>query len=101
MAKGKRSKGRNYVSKGERPSVKAETLKGMKRERTYADKMLNKVRAWRKGKRITVTLENTETRGSNHRFKKMSGIEAWGDPNWKPEKKSKRKAQPAQEFVDG
>ena len=49
MAKGKKSSGTNYTSKGERPSVKNSTLKAVSRDTTYLEKMLNKMSAWRKG----------------------------------------------------
>ena len=43
MAKGKKSSGTHYTSKGERSSVKSSTLKAVSRDKTHLEKMLNKI----------------------------------------------------------
>lgn len=49
MAKGKKSSGKVYVSKGERPSVNKGVLKAIKRERSPMTDLLNKLDAYNKG----------------------------------------------------
>ena len=51
MAKGKRSSGNKYVSKGERPNVTRSVLNAIRREYITSDARLNnQVKAWRAGK---------------------------------------------------
>jgi len=52
MAKGKRSKGNNYTSKGERRNVRKDICKAMRRERSLLQTALDKQEAKRKGKYI-------------------------------------------------
>ena len=48
MAKGKKSSGKHYTSKGE-VGVNKSILKAVKRERSGLDKLLNAIHAWEKG----------------------------------------------------
>ena len=43
MAKGKKSKGKHYVSKGERPSVKRSILKAVRKDVDPITKAINKL----------------------------------------------------------
>ena len=52
MAKGKRSSGNNYTSKGERRNVKKWITKAMRRETPVLETALNKQQAKAKGRRI-------------------------------------------------
>lgn len=45
MAKGKKSKGKHYVSKGERPSVKRSILKAVRKDVDPLTKAINKLEA--------------------------------------------------------
>ena len=51
MAKGKKSKGKNYVSKGERPSVKRSILKAVRKDVDPFTKAINKLEALSKNKK--------------------------------------------------
>lgn len=64
MAKGKGIR-KNYTSKGERPNVAKSTLNAVKAGRPPFEKMLNKVRAAAKGKRVFYTIENPNKEQKN------------------------------------
>lgn len=64
MAKGKKSSGKHEVSKGERRSSMSTRGIGV----TEADKMLRKLAALRKGRDVTITLENPDKTQTNRRF---------------------------------
>jgi hypothetical protein len=51
MAKGKKSSGKHYVSKGERPNVKRSTLNAVRRDRDLLQKALYKQFAEGKSKK--------------------------------------------------
>lgn len=51
MAKGKKSKGKHYVSKGERPSVKRSILKAVRKDVDPFTKAINKLEALSKNKK--------------------------------------------------
>lgn len=55
---GKKSSGKHYTSKGERKNVSSSTLNGIRAERSGADDMLNKQRAWVKGGNPWITMRN-------------------------------------------
>ena len=76
MAKGKKSSGTHYTSKGERSSVKSSTLKAVSRDKTHLEKMLNKMSAWKKGRKA-YTLVNGKKVEMNEAFghyKKRYGL---------------------------
>jgi len=52
MAKGKRSKGTSYTSKGERRNVRKDICKAMRREKSILQTALDKQEAQRKGKKV-------------------------------------------------
>lgn len=74
--------GKNYVSKGERPSVSRDTLKGMKRDRSEGDKLMNKLNAWMKGKNPWITFEKPAQKNQplRERFYRVKANDVWGDP---------------------
>ena len=65
MAKGKRSSGKTYVSKGERRS----SMKTPNKDK--AQKMLNKMDALYKGKDVVFTMENPNKEETNRQFIKV------------------------------
>lgn len=86
MAKGKKSSGTHYTSKGERPNVKASVLKAVKRDRSGKDRILFVMEAYRQGKNPWVTVANPNTKETNKPFIKVRANELWGDPKenvWK------------------
>jgi len=60
----KKASGKNYVSKGERKSSMSTRGVGV----TAAEKMNNKIRALRKGKRIVMTVANPNKAETNKPF---------------------------------
>lgn len=58
MAKGKKSKGTTYVSKGERRSVARSISKAVRRDQTYLERALNALDAHSKGRRAYITVPN-------------------------------------------
>jgi len=79
MAKGKTASGTKYVSKGERPNVKRETLAGVRRD--GADNLtreLRKIEAWKKGKNFVLTVDNPNKNQKNKPFVRVNGPELLG-----------------------
>lgn len=66
---GKKVKRKTYTSKGQRPNVSRAHLKAARPE---GDRILNKIAAWRAGKRGTVTVSNPDKGETNRRFIKVS-----------------------------
>jgi hypothetical protein len=64
--KGGKSKG--FISQGKHSNVASSTLNGMRAERSGADKMLNKQRAWLEGKNPWLTIENPNKEQTNKKF---------------------------------
>lgn len=67
MAK-KGGSGKTYTSKGERKNVASSTLNGVRDSVTGAEKMLNKQKAWKKGRNPWVTIENPNKQETDKRF---------------------------------
>ena len=79
----KKSSGKNYVSKGERPNVSRRTLTDMRNAVPVATTMVNKVEAWRKGKRVMLTIANPLVKGkekTNKPFIRVEARQVWGNP---------------------
>lgn len=57
MAKHKKKRAKK-ISKGLRPSVNSTTLRLVRADRTEGDKIMNKLLAWRAGKKGFVTIAN-------------------------------------------
>lgn len=77
MAKGKKSSGTTYTSKGQRPNVSKDTTRKMSQETSTLDLNLNKVRAMRKGKRVMVTIPNPNTAETNKPYIRVPATEVW------------------------
>jgi hypothetical protein len=67
MAKGKKSSGKTYSSKGERSNVSKATLRLMREGKSEGDKLLDKQRAWLKGSNPWVTIDNPNKEQTNKR----------------------------------
>lgn len=65
---GKKSSGSTYTSKGERKNVSSSLLNVMRAERSSADNMLNKQRAWMNGSNPWVTMENPNKEQTDKKF---------------------------------
>lgn len=80
MARGKKSKGKNYTSKGERPNVAKSTRKAMRRdylENHGVERVGNQMKAFLKGKRVMLTIENPNKNETNKRFIRVPAGEVW------------------------
>lgn len=81
MAKGKRSSGKHYTSKGERPNVSRWLKKACRREYLNTDSRLsNQVTAWRAGKNVMITIPNPDKKNTKERMIRVPAIDAWGFP---------------------
>lgn len=81
MARGKRSSGNNYTSKGERPNSNRSALKAVRLEYKNSMSRLNsQVAAWRRGKRVMLTIHNPDKKETNKPFIRLNAIDVWGHP---------------------
>jgi len=81
MAKGKRSSGKHYTSKGERPNVSRWVLNSLRRDYVGSNaELVNKVRAWRAGKNVMLTIQNPDKKNTKERMIRLPAIDVWGYP---------------------
>lgn len=79
MAKKKiRSK---YTSKAQRSNSSEALSKAVRRDITYLDRLTNQLKAWSKGRKTKVTIENPNPQETNKRFIKVEGNVFFGP--WK------------------
>ena len=66
MARGKKSSGKNYTSKGERRNV----VNGKRKSSdvSHLDTVSNKMKAFKKGKLVWLTVPNPNTNETNKKF---------------------------------
>ena len=75
MARGKKSSGKNYTSKGERKNVvNGKQKSGDKFELETAS---NKMKAFRKGKMVWLTIPNPNKNETNKKFVKVIASDVW------------------------
>jgi hypothetical protein len=78
---GKKSSGKNYTSKGERPNVTRSVLNALRREYKQSGlRMNNQVQAWRKGKNVMLTVPNPDKKNTKERMVRVPAIDVWGFP---------------------
>jgi hypothetical protein len=77
----KKSTRAKYTSKGQHSNVARGTVKAVRKEIDIIDQYLNKLKAWSKGKRTMVTVENPNPNETNKRFIKLEGNVVFGP--WK------------------
>ena len=61
-----------YTSKGERQSVSQKTLNAMRADRA-SDRVMDQLKAFRKNKRVMVTIPNPDKSNTKERFIKVPG----------------------------
>jgi len=76
-------KRKTYVSKGGSKSVSKDTLRAMRRDRTYTDKTLAQLKHWERGKRTMVTIPNSNPNETNKRFIRVEGNDPRAFGPWK------------------
>ena len=78
---GKKSSGKHYVSKGERPIVTRSVLNDIRREYVKSDARLNnQIKAWRAGKNVVLTVKNPDKKNTKERMIRVPAIDVWGFP---------------------
>ena len=77
---GKRSSGKHYVSKGERPNVTRSVLNALREYRTSDARLNNQVKAWRRGKNVMLTVKNPDKKNTKERMIRIPAIDVWGFP---------------------
>lgn len=81
MAKGKKSKSSGVTSKGERRNVSKKTTNMMRRDYMQSlDRGLNQMAAWRKGKRVMLTVPNPNKQETNKPFIRIEARDWLGMP---------------------
>ena len=75
MAKGKKSSGKNYASKGERRNVV--NGKQSSGDVSHLDTVSNKMKAFKKGKLVWLTVPNPNTNETNKKFIRVKASEVW------------------------
>jgi hypothetical protein len=79
MAKGKKSKGNNYTSKGERKNVARWIVKAKRKdylENCQLARVSNQLTAFRQGKNVMLTIENPNKNETNKRFIRVRAQDA-------------------------
>lgn len=87
MAKKKGGKSKGYRSAGERPSVAKKTSNAVRAAYVASgQRLLNQLAAFRKGKNVSVTIQNPNSAETNKPFIKVPGHVAF-KPEFKEQKK--------------
>lgn len=74
MAKGKKGgKSKGFISQGKHSNVASATRRAIRAERSPGEILMNKQKAWLKGKRVMVTIENPNKEETNKRFIRVTG----------------------------
>ena len=82
MARKKGGKSSGFVSKGERPNVRKDTRKAMRRGVSNLETMLNKYNACKKGKNVMLTIPNPNAKAEPAKpFIRVNAKEVWRNPN--------------------
>ena len=80
MARGKKSSGKHYTSKGERENVSRWLKKACRRdyiENRSLERAINQRNAFLKGKRVMLTIENPDKNNTKERFIRVPASEIW------------------------
>ena len=80
MARGKKSSGKTYTSKGERKNVSRWLKKACRRdyiENRSLERAINQRNAFLKGKRVMLTIENPDKNNTKERFIRVPASEVW------------------------
>ena len=81
MARGKRSLGNKYTSKGERPNTNRDALKARRIDyKNSMSRLNNQVKAWRRGKHVMLTIHNPNKKETNKPFIRVNALDVWGPP---------------------
>ena len=87
MAKGKKSSGKHYTSKGERSNVKRSVVKAMRRdyiENRGVERIINQQDAWMKNKNVMLTIQNPNKNETAKRMIRVPASKVWGRQGHRP-----------------
>ena len=76
--KGGKSSG--FISQSERPNVKRNLLKAVRRDVTPSQKMDHIMSAYLKGRNPWLTIPNSNTNETNKKFIRVKSEDLWGNP---------------------
>jgi len=80
MGKKKGGNSSGAISKGERVSVDPSVTKAVRNGRSAVEKMLNKQKAWKAGRKVNLVVPNLGDDAKKRPFIKVNANEVWGDP---------------------
>ena len=79
MARGKRSSGKHYTSKGERNCVARKVTNAARRDYMQSsERIYNQYKAHLKLKNVMVTIENPNKNETNKKFIRVNSKDVWG-----------------------
>ena len=82
MARKKGGKSNGFVSNGERPNVRKDTRKAIRRNVSNLETMINKYNAFKKGKNVMLTIPNPNAKAEPAKpFIRVNAKEVWRNPN--------------------
>lgn len=70
---GKKKTRSTYTSKGSINSISSKIKNAVRKDRPAGDRILCQIRAWERGKRTMVTIENPNKNETNKRFIRVEG----------------------------
>ena len=74
---GRRSSRDSYTSKGERRNSSRKTIKMMRRERTFGERLTAQFEAFQKDKNVVLTVRNPSKNATNKPFIKVPAKDYW------------------------
>ena len=78
MPNGEKNMGRDkYTSKGERRNSSRKTIKMMRRERTFSERITAQLEAYEKDKNVVLTVSNPSKNATNKPFIKVPAKDYW------------------------
>jgi hypothetical protein len=81
MAKGKNSKSSGKVSAGVHSNVSKKITNSVRSEYLASgERLMNQLAAYKKGRRVVLTLDNPNKNETNKRFIKVPASTVWRDP---------------------
>ena len=80
---GKKKTRSTYTSNGNMPTVSRSITNAVRRERSESTKIINKIKAWSKGKRTMVTIDNPDKTQTNRKYIRVEGNHPSAFGPWK------------------
>lgn len=80
---GKKKIRSTYTSSGSGPTVSSTVSNSVRKDRPASFRLINQLRAWEKGKKTMVTIENPDKTQTNKKFIRVEGNHASAFGSWK------------------